>query len=280
VGAALGRLVVVVACLVALAGCGEHGDGAAGGASASPSGTASVNPHDVRLFVEEGATEEEAACLAAEVTSEPEEGDIAGLVAQFEDAAEVCVEESRRAELTAAVEARLTSEIEEVLGPLREEFARQFGAAGATTEEAECMASALLAVDPEELQLYGTTAKKAKIAVALFQDHAGECATPSRLAVLARAWVMGPQAEALAEAGATPAEVECFVTKIGELDLFLPSPDFNGPTAAGMGATRIVEQMDGCIPEPRVREIVMQVFENYIEGCEKTREDPLAPYDC
>lgn len=267
---------------LALAGCGEHGDGAAGGASASPESTASVAPQDVRLFVEEGATQEEATCLAAELGSEMSsvEGGIDALVDDFQQAAEGCVEESRRAELAAAVEARLRAEIENVLGPLRAEFAKQFESAGATAEEAECMASALLAVDPEELQLYGTTAKKAKIAVALFRDHADACAAPPRLATLARAWVMGPQAEVLAEAGATPSEVECFVTKVGELDLFLPSPDFNGPTAEGMGATRIVEQMDGCISEPRVREIVGRAFDNYIEGCKKTSEDPLAPYDC
>lgn len=214
-GAALGKPVVVVTCLVALAlvGCSERGGESAGRASATSEATASVAPQDV-------------------------------------------------------------------LGSFRAEFARQFEAAGATSEEAECMASALLSVDPENLRLYGTTARKAKIAIALFRDHAGKCSPPARLGELARAWVMGPQSEMLAEAGATASELECFVTRVGSLDLFLPSPDFNGPTAAGLGTQRIVEQMEGCIPEPRIREIVARAFDNYIEGCTKTSEDPLAPYDC
>lgn len=73
------------------------------------------------------------------------------------------------------VETRVTEDLEKIIGPLREEFAAQLRIAGATPEEAECMATVLLSVDPEEVQLHATTSKKAEIAVALCRDRAGAC---------------------------------------------------------------------------------------------------------
>lgn len=275
---------MLIACFLAVAvgGCDDEERGPAGGRSSAATPTASAATDDVALLLEAGATEEEAACLAdvlAERTRTNSDT-VDGTMEAVATAAEECADEARRDELTAAIRQQLAEELEKVVGPLRDHLAAQFEAGGATSEEAQCIADRILEVDPEDVDLYGTPARKTRIAIALFRDHAGACASSARLAELARAWVLGPQVEALEAAGATPREVECFVTKVGELDLFLPSSDFNGPTAAGMGGTRIAEEMDGCIPEPRVREIVTRIFEDYQRGCTKTSEDPLAPYEC
>lgn len=152
--------------------------------------------------------------------------------------------------------------------------------AGATPTEAECIAEALLALDPGESRVYGTMEEKARKTAQLLREHASSCASQARLLELGRASVLAPYQEALVQAGARPKEITCFFEQVEELDLFLPSEDFNGKRAARTGTARILEEMDGCLPEKRVREIVKQVFANSVEGCARTSEDPLAPFEC
>ena len=151
--------------------------------------------------------------------------------------------------------------------------------AGATPEEAECIAEELLANAPD-LNVYGTMEEKARKTARLLREHASSCASHARLTDLGMDSVLAPYEQALLQAGAHQKEISCFFEEVDELDLFLPSEDFNGKRAARTGAANIIEEMDGCLSKERVREIVKQVFANAVEGCARTSEDPLAPFEC
>ncbi len=238
------------------------------------------------MLVEAGATEQEAACLAAELAQNPppSPSDPSSPGSAISDAIlEVgghCADEDRLMLIAENAADQLEQDLDRILEPLRRRIAHGYLDAGATKREAECIANAFLSIDPKDAGVYGTTKEKALATAELLKEHASSCASPERLARLGMASVTEPFEAALQNAGATQRETECFINKVGELDLFFPSEDFNGPQAAEMGAARIAEDIGGCISEGRVRELVESVFGQYQEGCSRTSKDPLAPFDC
>lgn len=170
-------------------------------------------------------------------------------------------------------------QFEKLRGWLVNRIVKTYEFAGATPEEAECIAEELLA-NVHALRVYGTTEEKARKTARLLKEHASSCASQARLAQLGRAAMVAPYEQALSQAGASPKEIGCFLEKVEELDLFFPSEDFNGKQAARMGIAQISKDVDGCLSRQRVRAIVTRVFAEYEEGCTRSSDDPLAPFEC
>lgn len=274
--------VISIALVVFLSSCGQEAGSESGQSGPTPSPEASL-ADDLELFTQAGATEAEATCIAERFARNfPSDRELLpdDIAASIPDLAAGCAEEERLEAIASSVRRLLLEELEEVLGPLRERVADRFRFAGASDAQASCIADALLKAGPSEEGVYGTTREKAAKTVDLLKRHAADCAGPRRLEQVGRDSVLAPFEESLQAAGATRQEVDCFVTLVSELDLFFPSADFNGDRAAQLGADRIIEDMNGCIPSDRVRELVERVFTEYQKDCTRDRDDPMAPFTC
>ncbi|MEA2453491.1 MAG: hypothetical protein QOG04_2201 [Actinomycetota bacterium] len=165
--------------------------------------------------------------------------------------------------------------------PLLKQFADRYKAGGATSSEAQCIAETLLSQNPSALSdVSGNARSKSRAISALLVREASRCASSDRLKELTFSTFVKPYLEALTTAGATRSQADCMVTKIENLDVFFPSEDFNGPRAGQMAGDRFVDNAPGCAPTNQLRQIAKELFAEYQKGCERTSDDPMAPYEC
>lgn len=201
------------------------------------------------LLVDAGATDQEAGCLAILLTSEIDEisdvftiDNLGGNRSEpFGPRGRECGLYDRLNEIARGINAEAEQDTDALIEDFVTMFADQLLAAGATSEEAECIAEAWFdpSIDPLDEQ-----AKSERLA---------ECGSPQRIDQLLEQRYLAP----LISAGATEDEAQCIAQGVENLDLFYPSEDFMGAEAAETTAQRFVQDAADCGSPERLRGLAL-----------------------
>lgn len=276
----LGLKAILVLSLV-LAGCGESEDSPAG----SPT-LAATDQETISLLVQAGATEEEAECISTATADAPDpdandpEALGRSILQAITELATECASQERLAEIASKTAVLIEEELAGAIEPFIEQFADLYEEAGASPEEARCIAEVFLSQSPETISGGGNAETRAEEISRVLEDQATDCAPAPRLRELTTRAFVSPLVSELRSAGATQKEATCIVDSIESIAVFMPSNDFNGPDSAELAGDRFVENAPGCAPPERLRDIVRTLFKDYQKGCTATSDDPMAPYEC
>jgi hypothetical protein len=235
--------------LLALAACDDGGRSTL----ANPSFDRAVEREAYEFFTETGASKREATCLATTLTADADDlGDVFTMVnvnenpdEPFGPRAARCASSARLLEI--AEESGIAAAVREASDVQRmfeEQFRSEFLAAGATQVEADCMVQAFfdLSTDPTD-----EVAQRRRLE---------QCGSPERLEEIFETSYRLP----LVAAGATPDEARCIVDQVDNIDLFLPSEDWNGEFEAEQTAENFTKNAAECGSAERLTAIVFALF--------------------
>lgn len=249
--------------LVLLGGACSGGDDDEASSDEGSSVGSPVEAEVSDYFQELGATDEEAQCLASELSagagSFEEVNDKTASYDSFEavldDLAPDCASRDRYRELAREQDARFGVDEQAVQEGQRDVFVGQFIVAGATEEEAACMADALVATSPDDIPpIYGPYEPGAS-ELAIFD----ECGSPDRVAALYVDAYRAPLRAELVDAGASEEEATCILESIDQVDLFFPSEDFHGDSEAQMTADLFARDAAHCASEEQLRAVGLEL---------------------
>lgn len=275
-----GVISVILMMFLTLSGCGSDARPAA--TVATPTQDPFIGP----FLAEAGATVVEAECISevladSPYSSEPEDQELGKEVAQrIRLLGTSCGSEDRLRALAERMSTLVDEQLEKSLNPILAQIASRFEAAGASRTKSICIAEVLVAQDPTILTNEGNAQERADELGDFLASEASHCARPSQLRELMYASFVSPVLSKLHEAGASRHEATCIVESIDAIEIFTPSAEFNGRDSAAMAGDRFVENAPRCALAARMRRIVRVLFRNYQQGCTRTSDDPMAPFEC